>query len=320
VTVTDPTDRTIRAPWTSEQVAALNRFQQYGGMHPFTCGGEHPFSNPTLVAQTDGWHCPARHCDYRQDWAHAFMVDRGRAATPAGPAPDTDRETQRERIVDALLTTSRADYPYRSGHEKWDHHKHGDRPGHSYAISCALCTGDVDALADAVLAVVPAPDNRAAVLLWAADQIDAGWFTTAATATAELRRLAGEVQQDEERGICTCAAAGVTLLPPGHYGDCPECPREVQQDPTQDGEEAHPPQHAWRVETRDPLANEWAPGSHFPRRQAAVERYETANRTAPLWRDGTPVERRIVRETTTYTVEEPTAVARPGQPETETSP
>jgi hypothetical protein len=92
---------------------------------------------------------------------------------------------------------------------------------------------------------------------------------------------------------------------------------EAQQDPTQDGSEAHPPLHAWRVETRDPLANEWAPGSHFPRRQAAVERYETANRTAPLWRDGTPVERRIVRETTTYTVEEPTAVARPGQPETE---
>jgi hypothetical protein len=71
------------------------------------------------------------------------------------------------------------------------------------------------------------------------------------------------------------------------------------------------------VETRDPLANEWAPGSHFASRPHAVERYETANRHAPLWRDGTPVERRIVRETTTYTVEQPTAVARPGQPETE---
>jgi hypothetical protein len=45
----------------------------------------------------------------------------------------------------------------------------------------------------------PAPaTDRAAVLLWAADQIDAGWFTTAATATAELRRLAGEAQDEVE--------------------------------------------------------------------------------------------------------------------------
>lgn len=68
----------IRAPWTSEQVDALNRFQREGGMHPFTCGGDHTPASPVLVAWEDGWHCPEPYgepCDYRQDWAHAFMAD-----------------------------------------------------------------------------------------------------------------------------------------------------------------------------------------------------------------------------------------------------
>jgi hypothetical protein len=240
-----------------------------------------------------------------------------------------------ERIARILTSTTRTDwkeYPLRTVHGA----------GHIYDIRCALCAGDTDALtaallpvlgapvvrdglrdriaealldylsrtadirtgrtgdlafmpeitdaeqlriADAVLAVLPPTNQRADVLLWAADRYE----TILASATAQhssdpryytgvrdvilgLRRLAGEAQQDEAR----------------------------------------PPQHAWRVETRDPLADEWAPGSHFASRPHAVERYETANRIAPVWRDGTPVERRIVRETTTYTVEEP----NPGQPDT----
>lgn len=69
----------IRAPWTPAQVSTLNEFQRRGGMHPFTCGREHGSPSPTLVAKTDGWHCPGTShttCDYRQDWAHAFMADR----------------------------------------------------------------------------------------------------------------------------------------------------------------------------------------------------------------------------------------------------
>jgi hypothetical protein len=68
----------IRAPWTPEQVAALNRFQLRGGMHPFTCGASHAGPSPALVARPDGWHCPGTYrapCDYRQDWAHRFMAD-----------------------------------------------------------------------------------------------------------------------------------------------------------------------------------------------------------------------------------------------------
>jgi hypothetical protein len=320
----------------------------------------------------------------------------------------------RDRIAEALLTTRRADYAdlgVKANHRE-----------HRFDARCALCTYDVDALADAVLAVLPAPTDRAAALREAADALgrmdydtdsnDYGydtyrdaWNGGVMDAAALLRRLAGEAQQDEGepeeplvhvgwwcwRGdnhghlaTMPCRSDNVPIHVPAEWademraviqriedGDDEEV--EARQDPTQDGEalpsstaplaaglplikgncpacrraslflgtggyptcanadctepdaattvleqyanEAHPPQHAWRVETRD--ADEWAPGSHFAHRPAAVERYETANRVAPLWRDGTPVERRIVRETTTYTVEEPATPARPGQPDTD---
>ena len=70
-------DRTVRAPWTSEQVQVLNDFQQRGGMHPFTCGALHVSGqSPVLEATHAGWICPDPACEYTQDWAHAFMVER----------------------------------------------------------------------------------------------------------------------------------------------------------------------------------------------------------------------------------------------------
>ncbi|WP_199552777.1 hypothetical protein [Streptomyces sp. N35] len=66
----------------------------------------------------------------------------------------------RDRIVQALLTTPHEGWAYEPGHEKWDHHKHGDRRGHNYSITCALCMNDVGVLADAVMAVLPAPGER----------------------------------------------------------------------------------------------------------------------------------------------------------------
>jgi hypothetical protein len=68
------TDR-ITAPWTTEQVAALNRFQREGRLHPFTCGNEHPGHHGTLIASGKGWYCPVTGCDYEQNWAHDFMAD-----------------------------------------------------------------------------------------------------------------------------------------------------------------------------------------------------------------------------------------------------
>lgn len=70
-------DGTLKAPWTSSEVAALNRYQTCGFVHEFTCGGDHA-GNRVLLATPEGWRCPT--CDYRQDWAHSAMLE-----TPKDP-------------------------------------------------------------------------------------------------------------------------------------------------------------------------------------------------------------------------------------------
>lgn len=63
----------IPAPFTAEQVAALNARQQDGRFHPYTCGSgrrqdeHHLDGEGVLVATEEGWVCP--YCDYRQNWA-----------------------------------------------------------------------------------------------------------------------------------------------------------------------------------------------------------------------------------------------------------
>lgn len=65
----------IRAPWTQQQVDALNAFQVDGRFHPFTCPGEFPMCKlkRELTATTEGWTCACG--QYRQDWAHDMMLD-----------------------------------------------------------------------------------------------------------------------------------------------------------------------------------------------------------------------------------------------------
>jgi hypothetical protein len=73
-----------KAPWTDEEVAALNRCQHDPERHPFTCGGNRSdeahkayaathgdFDYGILVAENNGWKCPV--CGYKQDWAHDGM-------------------------------------------------------------------------------------------------------------------------------------------------------------------------------------------------------------------------------------------------------
>lgn len=66
------TNDLITAPWSPDQVAALNEFQRLGYVHPFTCGN----GCGDLVACADGWTCE---CGYAQDWAWASMADRSHA-------------------------------------------------------------------------------------------------------------------------------------------------------------------------------------------------------------------------------------------------
>ena len=62
----------LQAPWSSDQVDALNQFQRRGDVHEFTCPENHGGADRTLIATKEGWICP--HCDYRQDWAHPAML------------------------------------------------------------------------------------------------------------------------------------------------------------------------------------------------------------------------------------------------------
>lgn len=65
-------DDRIHAPWTPEQVEALNQWQQAGYVHPFTCRGDHDGARE-LIATEDGWLCPT--CEDRQLWAHRMMLN-----------------------------------------------------------------------------------------------------------------------------------------------------------------------------------------------------------------------------------------------------
>ena len=72
----------IKAPFTDEQVKKLNKFQNNGKWHPFTCcspsnvkeclrkkGG----NEGLLIATNEGWVCPCG--KEKQDWAWDFMAE-----------------------------------------------------------------------------------------------------------------------------------------------------------------------------------------------------------------------------------------------------
>jgi len=67
----------IRAPFTDEQVEALNKWQNAGYVPDFTCCGEYctrseENNEGKLIATPDGWVCPCG--QYTQDWANASML------------------------------------------------------------------------------------------------------------------------------------------------------------------------------------------------------------------------------------------------------
>ncbi|MFE0699146.1 hypothetical protein [Streptomyces sp. NPDC058872] len=69
-------------------------------------------------------------------------------------------------------------------------------------------------------------------------------------------------------------------------------------------DEARPPVHRWAAELHDPLADEWVPGTRYSDRDRAVAALAHARAVGSTWKDGTPVDRRLVREDTTWTVED----------------
>lgn len=68
----------VEAPFDDQQVENLNRYQQFGLFHGFTCGRDH--DDPRhLVATPAGWVCPKEGCEYTQTWAHEGMAKFTRA-------------------------------------------------------------------------------------------------------------------------------------------------------------------------------------------------------------------------------------------------
>jgi len=68
----------IESPFTSEQVTSINGFQEFGGWHPFTCGGKKDDGSDCrclLVATEKFLYCPDPSCDYRQNWVFDFMAN-----------------------------------------------------------------------------------------------------------------------------------------------------------------------------------------------------------------------------------------------------
>lgn len=72
--ISEQPDDILYAPWSKDQVIALNDWQRLEHVHPFTCGKDG--CRAELVATVNGWICPFD--DYTQNWAHAFMADQKR--------------------------------------------------------------------------------------------------------------------------------------------------------------------------------------------------------------------------------------------------
>jgi hypothetical protein len=86
-------------PWTADEIAALERWQTCGWVHPFTCRES---AHGSLAPTRAGWVC--LQCDYRQDWAHGHMLQGpppnplsyfGLAPAPLAPTrPDREGEAR----------------------------------------------------------------------------------------------------------------------------------------------------------------------------------------------------------------------------------
>lgn len=59
-----------KAPWTEKEVENLNKGQQSGLFHPYTCGS----CGANLEATTGGWICSESTCAYTQNWAHTIST------------------------------------------------------------------------------------------------------------------------------------------------------------------------------------------------------------------------------------------------------
>lgn len=124
----------ITAPWTAEQVDALNAFQRLGYLHPFTCSGHEGGGDRDLIATRAGWICC--HCDYKQDWAQAGMLKPPADPTAAMWKESVEILADIKLRVTAVRIQTRVDVAQESGSP-------------SIAIGASLASEAVRAMNDA---------------------------------------------------------------------------------------------------------------------------------------------------------------------------
>lgn len=93
----------IDAPFTVEQARALNAYQADSRFHPFTCGRD-TRHGPLRAFENSCWLCTV--CDYRQTWAHDFMLTD--ANSPTVSRRQVSRIVKVSASVDDMLTLYRS--------------------------------------------------------------------------------------------------------------------------------------------------------------------------------------------------------------------
>jgi hypothetical protein len=188
-------------------------------------GGDYYYDHDDLVRNVTPWIEGA--LEDRDDIRDVTIAEQESAV----PAPATDQAVLRDRIAEAI---------------------HADLLATAYRRDQGLL-GIVPRLADAVLAVLPATVDRAAVLREAADRYEAILASAAAEHSSDpryytgvrdvilgLRRLAGEAQLTQKpcpdhNPVPNYVKGGTVCASCGEDRDG-RMPAEAQQDPTQDGE------------------------------------------------------------------------------------
>lgn len=252
---------------------------------------------------------PVRPIDefHDQMMAKAEAERQKRAAASAVVSPPTDRADLRDRIAEVLRTTPSAIGAENPQLGFPSHHQPGES---GYLGWCALCVRDVDALADAVLSVLPEPTDRAAVARVRAlhqqytfgdgttdycahcNQIRGGWVPWPCPTVRAL-----DVELAVEAQSCRWEHPH-----PGYQCE-PRTAVEAHDTGTQQPA-AVPAETEWLVQTRW-HDGDWRDWSRRISHGDAVDEYERAQDGKHDWR--------LVRVTTSYVVEattEPAPVAQ----------
>ncbi|MEU5496127.1 hypothetical protein [Streptomyces griseofuscus] len=193
------------------------------------------------------------------DWCDEVraLLDEA-AAVSAVVSPPTSRAALRDRIAQALDNANRTHPCPVTGSQYWTGCYHPD----GTSSSC-----HTNRRTDAVLSVLPVQDDRAAVLLWAADHlltlktppnytgVHGLMFSNGAQAAGEeLRRLAAEAQDAVTAEHHTVDGARYLCHTDDHYCPSEARPAEAQQPETGAPADTLP---AWLLQRFDPRSPDW---------------------------------------------------------------